>query len=321
MFMKQVFEYGFLVALVLGTVFLWQSVPVPCEQPIQYALGTFDPRFGITEEDFLKEVASAERLWEGALGKELFQYVPGSRFRVNLIFDDRQQQTLDGQKLGTILEITKSTQGTLVEQQGKVREEYDGAVKAYEQMLSLFKKHLSSYNGEVEKWNKQGGAPPEEYQNLQAYSVALRKSQSELEQKRQAVNALAIKVNTFSKKQVMLVEGYNDQVEEFMNRYGAPGEFDQGEYVDSEINIYQYDDLPHLEAVLVHEFGHALGLAHGIDSTSIMYRLMKDQTLNPLTLSTEDKTMLLVQCQKTVWDVMQERVDILKNRSLSTWKP
>ena len=57
---KKLLPYVFLAALVSGTIFLWSRVPVPCEEPLQYSLGTFDTRFGLSEADFLKEAAAAE---------------------------------------------------------------------------------------------------------------------------------------------------------------------------------------------------------------------------------------------------------------------
>lgn len=311
---KNVLQYGFLVVLVLGGVFIWQSVPLPCDRPIEYTLGNIDVRFGITEGAFLKEVVMAEKLWEETLGKNLFEYVPGALFQVNLVFDTRQERTIEAEKLELSLEETKGTQEELEQKQKTVLARYEQARKAYESALSSFQKQLSAYNADVEKWNKRGGAPPDVYEELGRVAQALETEGQTLEKKRLALNQLVKELNTFSTKTVALVEAYNQEVDQYVHRYGEPQEFDQGEYVGQEINIYQYDDLPHLRLVLVHELGHALGLGHGTDPQSIMFHLMKDQPLSPLTLSAEDREMLQSHCSQTVWDVMKERVIGLRER-------
>lgn len=311
---KKIAPYFFLATLLFGIVFIWHQVPLPCQQPILYSIGNFDERFGLREGDFLKEIVAAEGLWENASGKTLFQYSSGAAFHVNLIFDERQKQTIAGQDLEVSLGNTESTQEKLNTAQGKTLASYNQAVQNYERSTASFKKRLDAYNSEVEKWNKEGSAPPEVYKNLQDVSLALKKSQKELEVSRQGLNRLVQEVNAFSQKKVAVVETYNEQVQEYVHRYGTTKEFDQGEYVGKEISIYQYDDLPHLRAVLVHELGHALGLTHGSDTASIMYPLMKDQSLNPLVLTAEDRMMLKTECSQTVWDIILERLSLLRER-------
>ncbi len=314
MWLQKLLQYGVLATLLLGTVYIWRMVPVPCKEPLEYTVGVFDSRFDLTQEVFLQEISAAEQLWEEALGKELFRYIPEASFRVNLVFDERQEQTIVGQKLEASLEKAKASQETLNQKQTRVLALYEKEGKEYERMLALFKRRLVAYNGEVAKWNKQGGAPKEEYQKLEAVSKTLSQEQKELEAKRQEVNTLATQVNAFSKEKVGVIEEYNTQVTSYTERYGKPQEFDQGEYVGEEINIYQYDDLFHLRAVLVHELGHALGLGHGSDPQSIMFHLMKDQPLNPLVLSNEDVAMLFGQCHQSTWDFMKSQLGPLKSQ-------
>ena len=53
-------------------------------------------------------------------------------------------------------------------------------------------------------------------------------------------------------------------------------EFDAGNTDGTEINIYSYDGLPELHTLLVHEFGHVLGIDHVDDQYSVMYYLLNE---------------------------------------------
>ena len=308
MWIKKLLPYIFLAALLLGTIFIWYQVPLPCGQPIEYSIGVFDERFKLSKAIFLQELAAAEALWENESGRELFSYVPEAAFRVNLIFDDRQARTFDEQKLAGSLEKTEMMQENLNRKQQVLLAQYTAAGRDYERQLAAFKKNLDAYNSEVRRWNERGGAPAKEHVDLQKVATALEREQKELEVKRQEVNQKASEVNAFSTQKVVLVDQYNDEISQYVDRYGQPKGFDQGNYSGQEINIYQYDDLPHLRAVLVHELGHALGLVHATNPISLMYHLMGEQPLDPIILSAEDRTMLALQCSQTRWNIIWERV-------------
>src|SRR3989344_6008931 len=98
MFWKAVFNIiavSILVVLFAAWVYPgFALIPVPCEEPIAYTLGSFDKRFGISQKDFLSALLAAEAIWEKPLGQELFVYTPeGAKLSVNLIYDYRQETT------------------------------------------------------------------------------------------------------------------------------------------------------------------------------------------------------------------------------------
>lgn len=304
--MKVSFSLLLPVFLLGAAVFAWQSIPFPCEEPLAYSLGSLDARFGITREEFLEEIAAAEQVWENDFGKELFVYAASSPLKVNLIFDERQERTIDAQKLDQSFEETKVRQETLAEKNAASLALYERTLKEYETLLASFETRLTRYNKTVEKWNEEGGAPPEEYEQLEDEAEALKDLQKKLEKKRQQVNALADKVNQFSKEQVRVVDQYNSQVEGYVKRYGEPEAFDQGDYEGTAINIYQFDDRPHLRLVLAHELGHSLGIGHVSDPLAIMYHLMEQQNPEVLQLTMDDRTALQEVCAATPQNIIKK---------------
>src|SRR3989344_2511160 len=69
----------------------------PCRKTIEYSISSFDKRFGISEEKFLKSIKKAEEIWEKSTGKNLFEYTAeeylGDVLKINLIYDYRQETT------------------------------------------------------------------------------------------------------------------------------------------------------------------------------------------------------------------------------------
>ena len=65
-----------------------------CDQTKLYALGEVDERFGLSHEDALAALNIAAHIWNDALDKELFSYHPDARFRVDFLYDERQQKTV-----------------------------------------------------------------------------------------------------------------------------------------------------------------------------------------------------------------------------------
>lgn len=304
--MMKVFSWS--LALVLLFVFsflVWQNIPFPCKDPIRYSLGTFDARFGLTEEEFLAEVATAEKVWEDVLGKDLFSFAEDAPFKINLVFDERQAQTIEGKKLAESLDKAKAAQQTLTEKNKAALGAYDAALMEYEALLVSFKTRLKEYNEEVDVWNKKGGATREAYEKLGEESKTLENSQNTLEAKREKVNGLANTVNRFSKEQVQVVDKYNDQVDGYVKLYGEPRNFDQGDYIQTTINIYQFDDASHLRLVLAHELGHALGIGHVEGPISIMYPIMGGQDITLLRATSIDESALRESCDPSLHRILQ----------------
>jgi|SRR5665213_185902 len=65
----------------------------PCEAPIEFQIGTLDPRFGISRSDFQSAIEQAGGVWAIAANRKLFRYKETGKLKINLVYDARQQTT------------------------------------------------------------------------------------------------------------------------------------------------------------------------------------------------------------------------------------
>ena len=260
----------------------------PCSVPLKYSIGQVDSRFGISPEEFQAEVKKAEIVWENATGKNLFEYDEKADFKINLIFDERQERTLELRKLEGKLGNIEEARTEIQNDYKNLTAEYDKKLRKYNEAVNDYEEDVEEYQQEVKYWNEQGGAPEDKYKELVDDSDELKNRRKELEKMRDQINTLVSRINSLSGREKKLVEGYNRQVETYRDRFGEAREFDQGLFTGEAIDIYQFNEDSDLELVLSHELGHYLGIEHLNDPKSIMYYLIGDQNLENIVPTKED---------------------------------
>lgn len=252
----------------------WQARYVPCQEPIEYRIGTIDPRFGLSDEQVLSDIAQAAALWSDARGTPLFAYNPKGAVAINLIYDTRQQATQKAAELNEAIDETGRVASSVKQQYSALQASYNAAVAEYERQVEEFNDAQSAYNERVDYWNDKGGAPPPEYAKLSAQKRALTQQLDALEAKRREVNRQADQVNALIDKYNLLVDHINTNVDEINNNGLVDTQFEEGVYTEDasgkRIDIYQFDTKTTFLRVLAHELGHALGLDHTEGSDSIM---------------------------------------------------
>lgn len=277
---------GICAVLIVGPfVFFELFQKGPCESPITYKIGTVDPRFGVTPDDFKNDIAQAADIWDQSINRTLFTYGPNGVLTVNLVYDNRQATTQKEQTLDANINQASTTADSIKQEYTALKAQYDQAQQQYTTELAQFNQTQASYNAEVAHWNSVGGAPTAQYDALNVEKNNLTTEQSALEQQRENVNQLADAVNAFINKYNLLVSYINSDVSAINNDGLAGTQFEEGVYISDasgrRINIYQFEDQVDLIRVLAHELGHSLGLWHNSNPNSIMNPVNQSTSLTP----------------------------------------
>ncbi len=239
------------VAVASGYTYQTYQQTRPCAQPISYAIGAVDTRFGITRNALIAEAKNAAEIWNKAAGKTVLVYDPNSDLKINLIYDEREANAQLGRKI--------------LRQQ----EEEEAARATLDTLQAQYTAMQTAYNQEVSAVNARGGAT--------------RKEAAMLSAERESLNTLANSLN----QQVALfnasVATFNATVEEYNRTAGRT--FEAGQYssdaTGERISIFQFTGSVQLRRVLAHEFGHAIGLDHNDNPKSIMFEKNESGNLIP----------------------------------------
>lgn len=266
-----------LMGLIISSVyFIYQETLDPCQRPLKYSIGRFDTQFGVTKEEFKSYLAQAETVWEKALGRDVFIYDPNASFKVNLIYDERQLETIQKQKSEFGLSAVEETFKQLDTEFSIFKNQYEQKVASYERNLASYKKGKYS-NDEVQILNQEV---------------------TELNKETAQLNALLKERNNKAAE-------YNKMVEAYNAKYNQGVEFNQAEYIGNpmnnqrgDINVYQFGNKKDLVLALTHEFGHALGMDHTENQNSVMYYLTGANAGVSPSLSSEDLVELQRVCKK-----------------------
>ncbi len=293
--MRQLLFITLAISLFFGVIFWYGQTADICPAPIKYKIGEIDEKFGITDDELKTILFKSESAWEDVINRELFVYDDSSDFTVNLIFDERQQLAHTEEEWQINLDKQEADGKLVMDKVKELGEQYEVIKGKYEKQKDEYEFRLEKYNAQVEHFNQDGGAPEEQYEKLKAEQEKLSESLKELLATEKGLNTLAGEVNSLGEKGSKMIEVYNENVKKYNEIFGNLEPFTQGDFQRERINIYKFQDEAELERVIVHEFGHSLGIAHVEGDKSIMYYLMSEQS-GLVTLSDEDKKAVTIVC-------------------------
>lgn len=277
-----VFAYVYRQPLMRGVRIL-QDEYLPCTRPMTYSVGTFDGRFGISKEEFQAAIGEAVQSWDRPLSKELFRLQPDGDLKINLVYDERQAATDKLKSLGIVIKDDESSYEALKTRYDADKRAHETAVAAYRIDSASFETRKAQYETEVAAWNAKGGAPQDIFVQLTKEKNALQATADGLNSRAAELNAQVAKLNAMVTTLNRLGSRVNKTAEKYNDIVGERGdEFQEGRFVSApegdRIDIYEFEDRTQLVRVLMHEFGHALGLEHSENAADVMYRLNEGRT-------------------------------------------
>ena len=287
-----------LLATILFCSWYFYKTANACVVPQSYSIGIIDPRFELATSTVETLVTQATEVWESQAGRNLFVYDPKADFKVEFIYDDRQATSDQAESQKEVLSEKEAASKKISEEYTKLVTQYDELKKDYDAEVAQYQRRLNIFNATVERYNNEGGAPENEFAQLQKTEATLKTEERKLEGTADTLSGIAKDINRLSEEGNAVISEYNERVNRFNENFTDGEEFTQGDYTGDAIHVYHFKDGNELKNVLVHEFGHALGLPHVEGSSSIMYYLM-DKQPSTSDLSPEDVAALEGICLPT----------------------
>ncbi|MDD5098664.1 MAG: matrixin family metalloprotease [Candidatus Pacebacteria bacterium] len=257
----------------------------PCEQPIEYSIGSFDDKFGISQDLLLTALKEAEDLWEKPSGRDLFNYSSSGKLKVNLVYDYRQESTSNLNDIDQNLAEGNIQYNHLNNEYKNYLNEHNIKIVELNNLIASYDEKTRIYEAEINKWNKKQESSSK-YEELVMQKQELERLATQIEGLEAEANNMIPQINQLAEQLNDLAKKLNINVEEYNATSGTMEErFEQGNYIAStrikEINIYQFDDYKKLVLVLAHELGHAIGIDHINNADDIMYGINtgKDQKI------------------------------------------
>ncbi|MGB9189496.1 matrixin family metalloprotease [Acinetobacter sp.] len=270
---------------------LLDRIQHPFDTRLRYRIAEVDSRFGVTENELKQISQQATDIWKAGTGKDYFVYDPDARLTIHLIYDQRQDESVQRrQQLGQI----QNNQQVWVnknQQLQQFKDELDRTNTLLDAKKAQLNIQINQHNQYIAIINQSGEIPPSQRNQLMQQQNQLQQHifvlQQEINLYNQKIQQLNLQVDELNQ----LNQRIDSSVKSFNQRF-QPRLFDKGSFNGKQINIYEFESIEDLRLTLAHEFGHALGLKHNQDPQALMYPVMKEQNMQNFRLSAADLALL-----------------------------
>lgn len=265
----------------------------PFDVRVRYRIGEVDARFGLSRAEVEKLTTEAVAIWRDGTGKEWFVYDDEAKLSINLIYDERQMETVARQKIKQDLDNIQATHQRNSENLELQRQALN---EEFNRLQSELHAWQQEYNHIIHLINH--SQDPAERQRLMGREQELITKQHSLNAK---IEAYHVSQSTFNQA----VEKINDDVVSInqsidkANARFTPREFHKGQFDGHKIDIYEFENQDDLRLVLAHELGHALSIGHNDDPTALMYPYANEQEIHDFKLKPADIRLLN---ERSRWD-------------------
>lgn len=258
------------VLLLCSLSLLWSAVTLHAETPDcpakKWSIGEVDPLSGLTPTEYRALVSRASRRWAEVTGIEWFVYQTGAAFKVSVRADETQTELLgrefDRESLEADVEAWQQKNRDFARQvsvSNRKAVEIERDVIAHNQRWAVLKQRIegathTTLAEEIEALKREGEALRLRMEAFESVRGVFDDRRDSLESDREELQTRLDEFNAHSDSRPLVLGTH----------LGAARE-------SREIEILAFRNLNDLESILVHEFGHALGLDHNPDPASIMH--------------------------------------------------